>query len=62
MLGLTGKDTWTLLLLALSAIAFTAAARWYTLFAAGRALVVYSVGFSLAFVVLALLSGLSVLR
>ena len=62
MLGLTAKDTWLLMLLALSAIAFTAAARWATLFAASRALVVYSVGFSLAFVVLALLSGLSVLR
>jgi len=62
MLGLSAKDTSLLALLLLSGVAFGAAARWSGRLAADRAMVIYSVGFSVAFVLLALLSGLSVLR
>jgi len=62
MLGLSPQQTWTVLLLALSMVAFAAAARWYRLLSTNRALFLYGVGFSLGFVALAVLSGLSVLR
>ena len=49
-------------LLALSCVAFLAAARWHSAFAGLRSLVIYSVGFSLGFVALAVLSGLAVIH
>ena len=62
MLGMSEKDTWMVALLGLSGAAFLAAARWPGRLTEGRAAMIYSVGFSLGFVLLALLSGLSVLR
>jgi hypothetical protein len=62
MLGLSAKDSWLLALLVLSSCAYWAAACWSGRLAADRAVVIYSVGFSVAFVLLALFSGLSVLR
>lgn len=62
MLGMSIKDTSLLALLLLSSGAYWAAARWDGRLAADRAVVIYSVGFSVAFVLLAVLSGLSVLR
>ena len=62
MLGMSLKDTWMLGLLALSGVGFLTAARWHELFQGLRALVLYSVGFSLGFVALTLWSGLAILR
>ena len=62
MLGMSQKDTWMVALLGLSSAAFLAAARWPSRLTEGRAIVICSVGFSLGFLLLALLSGLSVLR
>lgn len=61
-MGFSAKDSWTLALLALSIVAFLAAAHCSERLAAGRAVIIGSVGFSLGFAVLALLSGLAVLR
>jgi len=62
MFGLSPKDSSLLALLLLSSCAFLAAARWSGRLPAGRTVLIYSVGFSLAFVLLALASGLAVLR
>ena len=62
MLGLSPQDTWLAALLALSGGAFIIAARWSSRFSSDRALTAYSVGFSLAFVALALVAGLSLFR
>ena len=62
MLGLSPKDASLIGLLLISALGFLAAARWSGRLADGRPIVLYSVGFSVAFVVLALATGLAVLR
>ncbi|HEY8694596.1 MAG TPA: hypothetical protein VIR57_17850 [Chloroflexota bacterium] len=62
MFGLSPKDAWLLALLAISCAAFLAAARWSRQLEDGRPIVMYSIGFSLAFAVLALLAGLAALR
>ena len=62
MLGLSVKDSWMVTLIALSVGAFVAAARCPDNVALGRAIIPASVGFSLAFMLLALLIGLAVLR
>jgi hypothetical protein len=62
MLGLSVKDSSLLALLLLSSFAFWVASRWSGRLSADRAMTIYSVGFSVAFVLLALLSGLSVMR
>jgi hypothetical protein len=56
------KDIWLVGLLLLSCCAFLLAARWSGGIAGSRALVIYSVGFSIGFVILALISGLAVAR
>ncbi|MBV9119309.1 MAG: hypothetical protein JOZ39_01270 [Chloroflexi bacterium] len=61
-MSLSDRDTWLLALLGLSSLVFLAAARWPGRLPDGRALTVGSVGFSIGFVALALLSGLAVLR
>ena len=62
MLGLSPKDAWLAGLLLVSVAAFLASARWSNRLAEGRALVAYSICFSLAFAFLALLAGLAVFR
>ncbi|HLY65191.1 MAG TPA: hypothetical protein VKU60_06645 [Chloroflexota bacterium] len=61
MLGLSPENSSLLPLVLLSAMAFLVAARAPRL-TGGRAAVIYSVGFSLAFLALAFLSGLTALR
>ncbi|HLQ32943.1 MAG TPA: hypothetical protein VK457_09660 [Chloroflexota bacterium] len=62
MLGLSPKDAWLVALLLISVGGYLAAARWSSRLADGRPIVMYSVGFSLAFVLLALATGLAVIR
>lgn len=62
MLGISPKDSSTLALLALSGVAFLVAARWPLSLASSRAVMVCSLGFSLGFMLLALVSGLAVLH
>lgn len=62
MFGLSPKDTWLAALLVISCAAFVAAARWSRQLEDGRPIVMYSVGFSLAFAVLALATGVALYR
>jgi len=62
MLGLSPKDAWLIVLVLISTAGFLVAARWSGRLADGRPIVLYSVGFSVAFVLLALATGLAVLR
>jgi hypothetical protein len=62
MFGLSPKDSWLIGLLVISCAAFLAAARWSRQLEDGRPIVVYSIGFSLAFAAVALAAGLALLR
>ncbi|GEM_PF-3666594 len=62
MVGLAPKDGWLLVLLVVCTLGFLAAARWSSRLTDGRPIVLYSVGFSLGFVVLVLATGILVLR
>ena len=62
MLGLSPKDAWLIGLVLISSGGFLVAARWSRQLADGRPMVIYSIGFSLAFVLLTLASGVALLR
>ena len=63
MFGLSPKDAWLAALLVLSCAAFAAAARWSRQLEDGRPpFMAYSVGFSLAFTLLALAAGVALYR
>ena len=62
MFGLSPKDAWLAALLVLSGAAFVAAARWSRQLEDGRPFMVCSVGFSLAFTLLALAAGVALYR
>lgn len=62
MFGLSPQNAWLAVFLVFSAGAFIATARWSHLFARDRSLILYSIGFSLAFMVAAVLAGLSLFR
>ena len=62
MEGLSPKDSWLVGLLLLSAFAYLVAARLSGRFATDRPMVIYAAGFSVAFVALALITGLAVFR
>lgn len=61
MPGLSPKDASLVVLLLISIGAFAAAGRWAGHLSDGRALL-FTVGFSVVFTVLAIVSGLAVLR
>lgn len=62
MFGLSPNGTWLAALLVLSCAAFVAAARWSRQLEDGRPFMMYSVGFSLAFTLLALAAGMALYR
>lgn len=59
MFGLSPKETWQLALIGLSCAAYLAAAVWAGQLEDGRPIVMYSVGFSLGFALLALAAGMA---
>jgi ketol-acid reductoisomerase len=61
MLALSAKDSWLIVLILISIGGFVFAARLAPRLTEGRA-ALYSVGFSLAFTLLALAAGIAVLR
>jgi hypothetical protein len=62
MLGLSLQAAWLIGLLLISSLGFLAAARWADRLTDGRPIVFFSVGLSVAVVLLALASGILVLR
>jgi hypothetical protein len=62
MFGLSPKDAWLLALLVISCAAYLAAAVWWHQLEDGRPIVLYSIGFSLAFALLALATGMALLH
>jgi low temperature requirement protein LtrA len=62
MLGLPPADAWLAAMIVVSIGLFLATARWSRRLAEGRALTTYSIGVSLAFSLLAVLTGLALFR
>ena len=62
MFGLPPNDAWLVALLAINCAAYAAAAVWSRQLEHDRPIVLYSVGFSLAFSLLALLAGVALFR